>query len=77
MATHTRTHVLIGFANPYFKCDECKQPVPYWHNPNRCDCEGKTFNSPCGHEADITSVCPTWDPVEGCGCYDSINHDKV
>lgn len=67
--THTRTHVLIGFANPFLKCDECGAKVPYWHNPDRCGCgEEGFYNSPCGHMADITSTCPDWNPVEGCMC---------
>lgn len=72
----TRTHVLVGFANPYFKCDECGAPVPYWHNPERCDCDAKAFNSPCGHEADTTSRCPSWGPVDGCQCINKEEHDK-
>lgn len=70
MMTHTRTHVKIGFANPYFKCDECGNPVPYWHNPDRCGCDGDVpfFNYPCEHTAGITSTCPTWGPVDGCTC---------
>jgi len=69
MATHTRTHVQVGFANPFLKCDKCKNPVPYWHNPDRCGCdEDKFFNYPCGHTAGITSSCPDWNPVDGCCC---------
>jgi hypothetical protein len=78
MPTHTRTHVLVGFANPFFRCNECKQPVPYWHNPERCDqdCNYEFFNAPCGHQSDIYSICPTWDPVEGCTCTNKETHDE-
>jgi hypothetical protein len=74
--SNTKVHVLIGFANPYFICDECKGRVPYWHNTERCGCNGEYFNSPCQHKADITSVCPTWNVVEGCCCTNKETHDK-
>lgn len=66
--THTRVHVQIGFANPYLICDKCKGKVSYWHDPERCGCNGETFNYPCEHKADIYSTCPTWSPVDGCSC---------
>jgi hypothetical protein len=69
MATHTRTHVLIGFANPHFICEECRGKVLYWHNPERCGCDEEGFfNSPCEHKAGVISKCSTWDPVDGCSC---------
>jgi hypothetical protein len=74
--TSTRTHVLIGFANPYFVCDICKESVPYWHNPGRCGCEDESYNSPCEHPLGITSVCSTWNPVTGCECTNKETHDK-
>lgn len=66
--TFTRVHTQIGFANPFFKCDECGGKVPYWHNPERCGCDGEYFNYPCEHRAGITSTCPDWNPVDGCCC---------
>jgi hypothetical protein len=66
--THTRTHVQIGFANPYLKCETCKKPVPYWHDPNPCGCTDDLFNYPCGHKLGTFSTCPSWSPVDGCMC---------
>lgn len=67
--THTRTHVLIGFANPYFICEECRQPVKYHHDAERCWCDDFDYHlHPCRHKADIVSICPSWNPVEGCTC---------
>jgi hypothetical protein len=74
---HTRTHSLIGFANPYLKCDKCKKRVVYWHDPDRCGCTSEAFNSPCEHELGVISICPSWGPVDGCSCEDKENHDKV
>lgn len=75
--THTSTHTKIGFINPYLICDECGCKVPYWHNPERCDCnEDRWFNYPCEHTAGVTSICYTWGPVEGCQCADKVNHDR-
>ena len=73
--THTRTHVLVGFANPYLVCDKktCKKKVPYWHDPDRCGCTQVAFNSPCEHEFGVTSTCPTWSPVDGCMCEKPCN----
>jgi hypothetical protein len=68
----TRTHTLVGFANPFFHCVECDVRVPYWHNPEHCgtsgNCDAGYYNSPCGHKADIVSKCSTWSPVDGCMC---------
>lgn len=76
MVTRTRTHVKIGFVNPFLICDECGGSVPYWHDPARCSCDGKVFNYPCEHEAGITSKCPTWSPVDSCTCKDKNQHDR-
>lgn len=74
--TSTRTHTLVGFANPYLVCDECKASVRYWHNNDRCGCDDSFFNHPCEHTAGVTSICFTWNPVDGCDCVDKVNHDK-
>ncbi len=70
--TFTRNHVFIGFANPFLICeqDDCKKPVPYWHDPTRCgpSCTAESFNVPCEHQAGIISKCPSWGPVDGCSC---------
>lgn len=73
--THTRTHVFVAFANPYLACDECKQPVRSWHDPDKCGCDQEGFqNRPCGHQAGATSACPSWGPVDGCQCREHFGH---
>lgn len=78
MTVHTRTHVYVGFANPYLVCSECGGKVPYWHNPERCgsECNETYFNHPCGHKAEAVSVCYSWSPVDGCRCIDKETHDR-
>lgn len=76
MVVHTRTHVKVGFANPFLLCDRCKEKVPYWHNPDRCGCDDSFFNYPCEHVAGVTSECPSWGPVDGCMCTNKETHDK-
>lgn len=66
--THTRTHVSISLANPYLTCLTCRKPVTAWHDPDKCGCGRGDWNEPCGHAAGITSVCPSWSPVDGCQC---------
>jgi hypothetical protein len=68
MVTHTRTHTKVGFANPFLVCDKCKAPVKYWHNPERCGCDEEYFNYPCNHKTGVTSICPSWSPIDGCSC---------
>lgn len=68
MSTHTRTHVSISFANPFLACDLCGQTATAWHDPAKCGCEGHAYNLPCEHRAGVTSVCPSWGPVDGCRC---------
>lgn len=75
MTTQTRTHVYITFANPYLVCETCRQLVPRWHNPDQCGCDEPTTNEPCGHQhAGVTSVCPSWGPVDGCECLDHLGY---
>lgn len=72
--THTRTHVYTVFANPYLQCDRCHDWTPSWHNPDHCGCAETRFqNQPCGHQAGVTSTCPSWGSVDGCTC-DPIAH---
>lgn len=69
VSTHTRTHVHVSFANPYLVCDQCGEFVPRWHNPAACGCDGTGWrNEPCGHQAEASSCCPSWGPVDGCLC---------
>lgn len=67
--TYTRTHVFIEFANPFLACDNCHRLVRAWHNDDQCGCDGTSWNEPCGCErTGVTSVCPSWGPVDGCQC---------
>jgi hypothetical protein len=78
MTTHTRTHVIVTFADPYLTCEQCGAWVTSWHDDDRCGCDDSGFwNLPCEHQAGITSVCPSWSPVDGCQCLEhlgSVNH---
>jgi hypothetical protein len=67
--THTRVHTHITFANPWLICTDCGQRAEGWHNPQPCGCERRGWeNMPCGHQASISSRCPSWSPVNGCRC---------
>lgn len=70
--THTRTHVYVSFANPYLICDLCRQPVPRWHNHDKCGCDAGFWVDPCAHKAEAVSVCPSWSPVDGCRCQEAL-----
>jgi hypothetical protein len=70
--TYTRTHVYVGFANPFLVCDRCRQPVQRWHNNDKCGCTAGCWLGPCGHTAEAVSVCPSWDPVDGCLCQEFL-----
>lgn len=74
--THTRTHVYVGFANPFLTCDDCGQPVHSWHDNQECGlgCGLPAINRPCNHAAGVTSVCPSWGPVDGCQCLEHLGH---
>jgi hypothetical protein len=69
--TRTRVHVTIQFADPHLICERCRQPVTGWHDPEQCGpgCDAGTFNLPCEcRHGGVTSVCPSWSPVDGCTC---------
>lgn len=61
-------HVQIGYSNPFMRCHECNSKVIYWHDPTRCNCKLAVYNVPCGHQAQVFSLCTTWNLVEGCTC---------
>ena len=65
-----RTHTMDRFANPFLVCVECHRRALGWHNPAACECavEENWWLSPCLHEADTQSLCPSWSPVDGCVC---------
>lgn len=72
--THTRTHVHITFADPYLRCDQCREFVDAWHDPQQCGCDESGWqNLPCEHQAGVTTACPSWGPVDGCTC-DPVDH---
>lgn len=76
MTLAVKAHVQVGLANPFLICNECKGKVRYWHNPDRCgdECDESFFNYPCGHVTGVTSICPSWGPVDGCKCGDPETH---
>ncbi len=59
----------ILFADPYKRCVTCRAWVD--------GTDGLTL-IPCGHRSDYTDVCPSWSPVDGCGCaeYSHRNPDN-
>jgi hypothetical protein len=66
---HTRTHTAIEFASPYLVCTSCRRPVTAWHDNDACGCDETWWNQPCGcGTAGVVSVCPSWNPVDGCTC---------
>jgi hypothetical protein len=72
--TFTRTHTYITFANPYLVCDTCGRPVARFHNHERCGCgmpEADRYE--CRHLGE-RSLCPSWNPVDGCTCLASLGH---
>jgi hypothetical protein len=75
MELSSRTHIVVGYANPYFRCNTCGDKVLYWHDPVRCKCGDKVFNHPCYHTTGVTSQCLTWGPVDGCLCENKETHD--
>lgn len=72
--TNHRTHLLVGFANPYLTCEKCLRQVTGWHDNWRCRCTSPAWNAPCGHVAAAISVCPSWGPVDGCTCLTPDRH---
>jgi len=73
--THTHVHVLTVFADPFLKCDKCGAPIEAFvsFEGQVPDCEHKGQNDPCGHLG-VTSICPSWGPVDGCQCLEYLGH---
>lgn len=63
--TYTRTFNTINFADPYKKCLQCGAWVD-----GALDAPGPLILVPCEHQSDYRDVCPSWSPVDGCGCAD-------
>jgi hypothetical protein len=61
--THTSTYNARIFADPYKQCTRCHQWVD-----GTLDAPGPLILVPCEHQADYRDVCPSWSPVDGCGC---------
>jgi hypothetical protein len=62
--TYVATYTVVEFANPHLVCDVCDEPVGGY----RLWSDGRQGgNHPCGHDG-VTSVCPSWGPVDGCVC---------
>lgn len=59
--TYTKTYTRITFANPFLACEECGERVDAMRSDTKA-------NLPCHHGAGVTSVCPSWGPVDGCTC---------
>ena len=73
MTAKTQAHTHTRFANPFLVCEKCRADVEAWHDPSRCGCGQPGFeNLPCGHQAGITSLCPSWSPVSGCRCKEAL-----
>lgn len=60
------SRAVTEFANPYLTCDRCRARVSAKFGLN--EGFGEARNLPCGHVAGVTSRCPSWSPVDGCGC---------
>lgn len=58
---------LTIYADPYLACDQCRQRTVGYDR----DAPGLR-NEPCGHAAGMTSVCPSWSPVDGCNCIEQL-----
>ncbi|MER7908262.1 hypothetical protein [Streptomyces sp. NPDC096068] len=71
---HTRTHVTTTFANPYLVCAVCREQAKGFHDGDEaaCGCGAGDWLVPCGHTAEAVSVCPSWDPVDGCQCQEFL-----
>lgn len=63
--TYTRTHNTIDFADPYKRCVRCSAWID-----GVLDTLGPTVVVPCEHTSGYRDVCPSWSPVDGCGCAD-------
>lgn len=63
-----RTHTYTTFANPYLLCTVCGATVHRFHDGDRCGCQVGSWSMPCQHTAATVSACPSWNPVDECGC---------
>lgn len=63
--TYTQTFSVVSFADPYKQCTACGGWVD-----GVLDKPGPAVVVPCEHEGGYRDVCPSWSPVDGCGCAD-------
>jgi hypothetical protein len=64
--TRTRTHKATLFADPYKVCCQCGGWVDGFLD------SAPLILVPCEHDQDYDSVCPSWGPVDGCRCAESL-----
>lgn len=60
------------YANPFLTCSSCMTRAVG-------KLQGSKTNWPCGHDAEVVSICPTWSPVDGCMCEEiegKVVHDN-
>lgn len=70
--TTTHTYTVVRFADPYLVCEQCRARAEgYINAPGH---EEHMDNWPCQHRAPITSLCPSWGPVDGCQCAERLGH---
>jgi hypothetical protein len=72
--TRTRTHLVITPANPFLACRACGKRVEAFHDDG-CGCDesgGPLLLVPCFHRSDYDDLCPSWSPVDGCTCLESL-----
>lgn len=53
------------YANPFLVCVTCSTRAVG-------KLERSLTNWPCGHDAEVLSICPTWNAVDGCVCLDTL-----
>lgn len=61
-------HTEIKFFNPFVVCESCGVPVQSFHDGDECGCRECYWHNPCGHNSDPVTLCPSWNPRQGCRC---------
>ncbi len=59
----TQAGQTLRFADPYKKCLACGGWID-----GSSQGAGPLVVIPCGHTQGYRDVCPSWSPVDGCGC---------
>ncbi len=55
---------VVRFADPYKQCGQCGG----WIDGAVLVALGRQILLPCEHRGPYVDVCPSWSPVDGCGC---------